>query len=269
MILPERPEMPGGLNTPKDKMVENIKHNIRLGLPQVHAYPPNPQETVVLVFGGPSLKTNLRALRRLAPKCYVVTVNGSHDYLISEGFKPSGHIMLDARPDNACFVQNPIDTCHYFIASQCDPSVFEALKGYHLEIFHCDLGEETGAVEVLRRYYLNSYHIIIGGSTVGLRSFMLMRTLGFTRFEVFGFDSCFMGNRHHAYEQALNSSDTKEIKVEGLEKTFHCTGWMLRQAYEFQDFVRHAGGLFKCRVHGSGLIATMIKAGAGAKLKET
>ena len=264
-VLPEKPEMPSGLNTPSERMLENIKVNIQRGLPQAKAYQ-NSNETVILAYGGPSLKRNLKALKKLTPTCPLVTVNGVHDYLISEGCVPSVQIMLDARPDNVCFVQNPVETCKYLVASQCDPSVFGALEGYDVHIFHCDLG--VGEDEVFKDYYLGeNYRIIMGGSTVGLRALILMRTLGFSKFEIFGFDSCFLGNEHHSFQQDLNAKDAKAVKLEGLGRTFYCTGWMLRQAYEFQDLVKHAGKLLKCRIHGNGLIANMVK--AGAQLKES
>lgn len=264
-ILPAKPDMPGSLNTPPEKMLENIRVNIARQLPQVKVYPAN-GETAILAFSGPSLRTNLKSLKRLTPRCPLVTVNGSHNWLIGEGCVPSAHIMLDARPSNAAFVAEPVETCRYLIASQCAPEVFEALEGYDVHIFHCDLG--AGEAELLKRHYLGkNFHVVMGGSTVGLRSLMLLRMLGFKKYEIFGFDSCFMGSRHHAFPQGLNDGDRKAVELEGMNRKFFCSPWMLRQAYEFQELARHAGHLFQCKIHGNGLIANMVR--AGAQLKET
>lgn len=264
-VLPEKPEMPGGLNTSIERMLANIRTNIERHLPQVKVYRENP-DTAILALSGPSLKSNLKRLKRLTAKCPLVTVNGSHDWLIEQGCVPSAHIMLDARESNADFVRNPVASCRYLIASQCDPAIFHALEDHDVRIFHCDLG--VGEDKLLKNYYCGkNYHIVMGGSTVGLRALMLLRMLGFKKFEIFGFDSCFMGSRHHAFDQALNDKDVKSVELEGQGGKFFCAPWMLRQAYEFQDLAKHAGHLFRCRVHGNGLIASMI--GAGAKLKET
>ena len=265
-VLPAQPDLPGKLNTPTETMLDNIRANVRRQLPQVKMYAESP-DTAILALSGPSLKTNLRSLKRLTKTCPLVTVNGSHDWLISQGCVPSAHIMLDARDSNADFVRNPIKSCRYLIASQCSPAVFEALEGYEVHIFHCDLG--AGEDKVLTDYYCGkNYHIVMGGSTVGLRALMLLRMLGYKRYEIFGFDSCFMGNRHHAFPQALNDKDVKAAVIGNSDREFVCAPWMLRQAYEFQDLAKHAGHLFQCRIHGNGLIAAMVKAGAQAQLKE-
>ncbi len=263
-VLPAQPDLPGKLNTPTETMLANIRANVQRQLPQVKMYAESP-DTAILALSGPSLKTNLRSLKRLTKACPLVTVNGSHDWLIEQGCTPSAHIMLDARDSNADFVRNPIRSCRYLIASQCSPDVFKALEGYDVHIFHCDLG--AGEDKLLKEYYCGkNYHIVMGGSTVGLRALMLLRMLGYTKFEIFGFDSCFMGKKHHAFPQALNDKDVKSVELEGLGRKFFCAPWMLRQAYEFQELIKHAGHLFRCRIHGNGLIANMVK--AGAQLKE-
>ncbi len=265
-VLPAQPDLPGKLNTSGEQMLANVKANIQRSLPQVKPYYDNPDDAI-LALSGPSLATNLRALKRLTPTCPLVTVNGSHDWLIEQGCTPSAHVMLDAREANADFVRNPVKSCRYLIASQCHPKVFEALEKYEVHIFHCDLG--VGEEKALTDHYCGkNYHIVIGGSTVGLRAMMLLRMLGFKRLHIFGFDSCFLGKKHHAFPQALNDKDVITAEVGGMGRKFYCAPWMLRQAYEFQDLMRANGHLLRCKIHGSGLIATMVKAGAQAQLKE-
>ena len=57
----------------------------------------------------------------------------------------------------------------------------------------------------------------MGGSTVTLRAIHLFRMLGFSKFEVYGFDSCIIG-QHHAYEQKENDDEQviDVVKVEIL-----------------------------------------------------
>ncbi len=118
-----RDTVEGTVNAPHDDIVRNIGTNIRRQLPQVQLYPPNKYK-VALLLGGPSLA------KAEIPKGYrIATVNGTHDWALERGLRPSIHMMLDARPFNARFVEHPQDYCRYLINAQCDPSVFDALEG--------------------------------------------------------------------------------------------------------------------------------------------
>ncbi len=258
----------GGVNTIKKRILEHIDINIRRQLSQIKRY--QLQDTnIILACGGPSLKTNIKSLKRQYDKGYkVVSVNGSHDYLQDQGIKPAMHIMIDARPWNARFVQRPIDSCRYVIASQCHPDVFDALKDNDVNIYHVDVDEEVA--EILDKFYVSNqrYINIVGGSTVTLCSFIILRTLGFKYFDIYGFDSCFMDKKHHAYDQPENKEKPINILFED-GKRFVCSTWMVRQAYDFQQLVSYISkDLFKCRVHGNGLIAHMMKTGAAMKVEE-
>lgn len=264
----------GGLNTTQEKILSHVKHNIRLQLPQIKQF--QAQEVgLIIAAGGPSLKSNLKNLRRQYNRgSKLVTVNGTHDYMLDNGFKPSMHIMVDARPWNVRFVQRPISTCKYIVASQCHPSVFEALKDNETYIYHTS-GHDGPAEEELNKYYFKKFIRVVGGSTVVLNSFMLLRTLGFKYFDVYGFDSCYLGKKHHSYPQPENGKEAVvpvefKFKVNGKDETvvekpkkFFCASWMVRQAYDFQGLVRAIKpGLFKCRVHGPGLISYMMRTGS-------
>lgn len=249
------PEVKMKLNVPIDQIVENVKVNIRRGLPQVQ--PHDVQETPIAVVGGGwSLNETLDDLKeKHAAGMKVVSVNGSHDYLIQHGIRPSAHVQLDAREFNARFVRHWHPDCKYLIASQCHPSVFDALEGADVRIFHCENDAEK---EALDNYYLGHYHTVPGGSTVMLRAILLMRMLGFDHMEVYGFDSCYRGDEHHAYPQEENEEeDIGAMTVDGRE--FRCAPWMFSQAKEFIGFTKQFGGMINLIVHGDGLIAHMIK----------
>lgn len=264
--IPDSHTLFGGVNTTEERIVEHVTANIRRQLPQVKQY--QLQNTkIIFAAGGPSLKTNLKKLRRQynqGNKFALVTVNGTHDFMLDQGFIPKMHIMVDARPWNARFVQRPAKTCRYLLASQCHPSIFEALEGYDVSIYHTS-GHEDAASKVLEKYYFGKYIKVVGGSTVTLNSFMLLRTLGFRYFDVYGFDSCLLNNKHHSYDQSENDRDSVipvYLREGDEDRKFMCTSWMVRQAYDFRNLVRAIRpDLFKCRVHGNGLIAGMMKAG--------
>lgn len=252
-------EFKGQLNTSKDRLREHIERNIRLGLPQVRSYPPSAQECVIAA-GGPSLETHFADLVTLYGKgAKVVTVNGAHDYCVARGVIPSAHVMIDARPFNARFVANPVAACKYLIASQCHPSVFEALRDHETFIWHCDVSEETD--KIVKDFYFGHADIIPGGSTVTLRAIVLMSHLGWRNQHIVGFDGCVIEGQHHAYPQPENEND-KLISVWCDGRKFVCAPWMARQAEEFQELVKHLGNRFRLNVIGDGLIAHIVRTGA-------
>ena len=254
----------GGMNTSEDRIKQHIEHNIRLGLPQIKPYLLN-NDNVIIAGGGPSLESCFDELKEQYDKGYkVVAVNDTHDWLIERGIIPSVYVMLDGRPFNASFLNNPIPTCKYFLSSQCHPDSFRKLAGYQVYIFHCDAYNVEK--EILEPFYHNNYHIIIGGSTVVLRAIMLMRMLGFQYIDLYGFDSCWIDDKHHPYEQKQNDGEKtcilsfRDYDPDG--PTFKVSFWMGKQLQEFQRLVNQVGDLFKLNVHGDGLVAYMLKLGA-------
>ena len=97
----------------------------------------------------------------------------------------------------------------------------------------------------------------MGGATVALRAVHLLRMLGLHKFEMYGFDSCIMGE-HHAYEQPENDGE-QEIDVLVAEKEFRCTAAHYHQAKEFVEMIGKTGQHYDMIVHGEGLIAHIIK----------
>ena len=248
-----------GMNTDSEVLLKNIDINIRRQLPQCQAY--EMQDTpIAIVAGGPSLRDTRDELKaQYDAGVKLVAVNGTHDWLIANDMLPSVMVMVDGRESNHRFVQHPVETCKYLIASQCAPEVFDALDGQDVYIWHAanDMGENA----VLNDYYLGNYPLVVGGSTVTLRAIWLMRMLGFRRMDVYGFDSCYVGDAHHAYPQPENDgSEVRKVWCAGKE--FQCAAWQVSQAEDFMQFAGKLGDHFELNVHGDGLIAHIIKRGA-------
>jgi hypothetical protein len=252
----------GDLNRAQNEMVENVRANIQRPLPQAKFYEVNDQ-VISIACGGPSLADTFDDLKmKYDAGQKVIAVNGTHNWLVERGVNPSVHVVLDARKENVGFVAKPIPSCKYFLASQCDPSMFEALKDNQVFIFHADLDPEE-FLSALEEYYLGRYYLIPGGTTVTIRTIMLLTMLGFRWMEMYGFDSCWMDKQHHAYPQAMNDRDGRgRIVVEGRE--FRVAGWHVRQAKDFMELVKALGEVsgFNLTVHGDGLIAYLIATGA-------
>tara|TARA_Y100000296_G_scaffold55664_1_gene63868 strand:- start:620 stop:1474 length:855 start_codon:yes stop_codon:yes gene_type:complete len=258
------PEIICGVNEDKDKIRDNIRINIKRGLPQVKPYETQWEKTIGIALGGPTLKDTFPdLLEKRQNGMPVITVNGSHKYCMDNGLTPSGMVMLDSREFNNRFVYPLVEDCKYFISSQCHPSVFENLKDNKVWIWHC-AGDEN--FDLLKEVYGDDYYPVMGGATIALRAVHMLRMLGFHKFEMYGFDSCITGD-HHAYEQPEND-DEEILDVVVSGKEFICTAAHYHQAKEFVDMVSKTGEHYDLAVHGDGLISHIIKNPNSLKLKE-
>lgn len=262
------------VNTPDEIILEQVAFNIRRGLPQARPYEPN-VNTAIIVAGGPSLNlTEKELVETVWAGGKVIAVNGAYQWCVNHNIKPAAMVMMDAREFNSRFVETPVKDCHYLISSQCHPKAFELCRDRKVTIWH-SLSAGEAELALLDDFYQKIHHPVTLGTTVSLRAISLMRMLGFTKMEVFGLDSCWIGDDHHAYEQKENNGEKIMpvwIRPEGrddLAQRFICSVWQAKQAADFMELIKDRGELFKLNVHGPGLIATMIRTGAELEIDES
>ena len=212
--------------------LENIQSCLERGFPDMQGQAPHWGRWNIC-GGGPSLRKEYSKLK----KGVIVSVNGSHDYLLSKKVKPDVFVMVDPREHNERFVRRPQRGIKYLIAAHCDPEVFDRLEGYDVEIWY--------PIE-----YGLPLPSIGGGSTVGMRAISIGYILGFRNIHLYGFDGC-MKESHHAYPQKENDDEpVKKITYQG--KDFYMTEWQCAQAHNFEEMVKHLD--FNLTVHSSGVI---------------
>lgn len=269
-------ELHGCVNTDDETLRDHIKSAIRRGLPQIRRQAVN-GERVCLIGGGPSLEPTLPELRQaIFEGAKVVTVNGAYHWCIERNIHPSMQIVMDARPTNTRFVEPAIPNCHYVLASQCHPSLFDAVQDReHTWIFHAVADPDAKPERsILDAYYLGNWEGIAGGTTVVSRAIGLLRTLGYLSYDLFGVDSCFIDGQGHAYAQPENTRDRRMTFTAhptghpDKARTFVCAPWHVKQAEDFLQFIRFAGNHFRLNVHGDGLIAYMMRTAADVVLAQ-
>lgn len=249
----------GMLNVGEEKIKEQVAINIAGGWDQVSPHETNNVE-VMIVGGGPSLKNHIEDIKRLrAEGVKLVTLNGAYNWALEQGMKPSATIICDARDHNARFVKPVIDECKYLMCSQVHPSVLEGLPRDRTLLWHTSA---EAIHDTLLAQYPVSYPIP-GGSTVLLRAIPLLRMLGFTKFHLFGCDSCLSEEEaHHAYAQAENDRQTILPVVVTGGRIFQCNAWMISQAHEFIGLIQMLGDELELEVYGDGLLAYILREGA-------
>jgi SAM-dependent methyltransferase len=249
----------GVVNTGEDQIRKNVETNIAGDWMQVSPHESN-EEEVMILGGGPSLanfEQDIWLKRREGVK--LITLGGAYNWALEKGFRISGTIIVDARPFNARFVKPVVDDCKYFIASQCDPSVFEGLPKDRTYIWHTMADQIT---DLLKARY-DRWWSIPGGSTVLLRAIPLLRLLGFHRFHLYGCDSCLSGGTtHHAYEQVENNTEAILPVLTSDGRLFHCHPWMVAQSEEFLELVKFFGDEIDLAIYGDGLLSHLITTAA-------
>lgn len=242
------------LNTAAGIMVAQAERNLARDLPLFIEQPAHPAH-VCIVGGGPSLTETLPALRFHRDRGHLIAaLNGTHDWLIARGLVPDMHVMLDARAANVEFVRRPHKGVTYLIAAQCHPNVFDALEGQDVLVWVADV---PGMRELADRVP-KPIGLVGGGSTVGLKAMALFYLWGFRAQSLFGFDSCYRAESHHAYAQPLNDGERRiDALIHG--KRFSCAPWMLAQAEDFDaDARRLIDKGVTLKAYGSGLIQTLL-----------
>lgn len=250
---------PGELNTEEQQCVENVRQNLKGGWNQVVPHVTNDLEAMI-VGGGPSLQGQLDEIKRLRSEgVKLITLNGAYNWCLEHGLTPSAQIIVDARPFNARFTRPVVDSCVYLICSQCDPGVLEGLPKERTYLWHTSSDMFKAALD--EHYQSEPWFGVPGGTTVLLRGIPLMRMLGYTKFHLFGCDSCLEEGRHHAFSQPENDSEAVlPLSVGG--RTFMVHPWMAMQANEFIELVRHMADDVQLEIHGDGLLAHILRTGA-------
>jgi len=254
-------EYDGAVNTELEQVKENIRENAKTDWQLVHPHPLQNTE-VMMICGGPSLNDYTDEIIKLrAQGMPMITTNGTYNWALLNGMKPSMQLVIDAREFNKRFVTPVIDDCRYMLASQCHPSVFEGMPMDRTFAWH--VGSNTGDISDILDELYELWFPCPGGSTVTLRGLCLLRMLGFHKIHMYGFDSCHRGDEHHAYSQPENDYEaSRTIPVSVGGKVFWCDPWMFCQAKEWMEMVGLFGDEIDLNVKGDGLIAHIIKTGA-------
>ena len=242
-------------NTEPDILLGNVQRSVKRSLPWFD-FDESRQGSVCLVGGGPSLVDMIDQLEvRHQNGSKVWAMNGSYDYLVGQGIIPDAMVMLDARPENVRFVQKPYAKTTFYITSQCDEAVFDALKHYKVVLVHANT---PGVYDLLEHEKARPVHLMGGFTTVGILSLILAKLQGFERIFLFGMDSSYQDGEHHAYKQESNNAD-RVIDAMINDVTYKCAPWMAQQVTDFQNVVAGFDDV-TIEVCGDGLLHQMAKA---------
>jgi len=237
-------------NVNHDVIVRNIGINSKRDIEWLELKNATERE-VVIVGGGPSLAGDIEEIRRKwYEDAYVIALNGAASYLQENDIDPDAIVVIDARDSNIKFIAEDI-AYEYYLASQCDPSLFDKL-GRLATLFHIEipnLGEYVPGDRLIQA--------IGGGCSVGLIAMSLAYVLGFRKMHLYGYDSSYQETTHHAYPQPENDGEPV-LDAHVCGRTFKAAPWMVTQVNQFQDLAKQLINLdCEIQVHGNGLLPTV------------
>jgi FkbM family methyltransferase len=239
-----------------EQMLANMRAAIARGLPVVTPCKAH-GHLMSIAGGGPSLADTYDQMSG-----FICSVNGSLKWLLEHdqnGLASYACGVMDAGAHIADgLVAHP--NVRYYVASVCDPAVFDKLKDCDVRLWHVtpQSTEDTSGVEaLLNEAYPNGWHAIAGGCTMGLRWVNLGYFLGFRKFHLHGMDSSFRKGATHAYPDRADSKE--HIFFDGFETRHN----FLAQVHDFADMLEWLHD-FDCNVEmevfGDGLLQNEWKA---------
>lgn len=236
-------------NVSDETLADNVKWakaNVGRWLTKLPAH----KRVAIIVGGGPSLADELWRIRGMrAAGGRIFACGNTARFLADHDIKPSSQVLLDARPENASFIQGG-DTI--YCASQCARETLQAaIAEDSLVCYHA---AQTSYAALTA----DSELLVGGGSTVGLKAIAIAYLAGYRHFRLFGFDSSYREDAHHAYPQALNDGE-RRLEVKVGDETFSCAPWMVSQAEEFKELlgILNMEGCVT-QVYGTGLIPSIV-----------
>jgi len=232
-----------------DKLLDHVIQSMKL--PIAHFAPSmHHDHEFVAVGSGPSLRDTVEEIRELKNRgCFVAAIKGAHDFLIERDIIPDIAVAVDPQPHiKQCFQLNREDVT-YFLASQCNPELFEFLKHRKIVLWHLLTGKE-GEKEALK-----GEAALGGGSTSGTRTLTLGWMMGFRKFHLFGFDSCLTGDDLKVHQKW----DGEVIEIMTGGRKFRCNPAMAAQVTEFEKIINLFKNQAQFKVYGDGAIPHLAK----------
>lgn len=192
------------------------------------------QGAAVLVAGGPSLRSRLKAIEaRRDHGQTIFAMNGACKFLNDCGVVPEYQVLLDPQE----FITHYIgDACAYLVSSQCHPKVMEKVNDIAEPIIWHFAAE--GVQEIVPSYEAGDC-FVGGGFTIGLCSMFLAYAMGYRTMHLYGYDSSSTTQGDHAYKAPVPGEDrwfdspqNATVTTAGGKK-FKTTLGLARQAQEF------------------------------------
>lgn len=214
-------------NTREAIIIENIKSSMQRGLPMLQISKELTTKPLVLVGSGPSA---LKYLDEMPPIEYdILAMNGSYKALLQRGIVPKYFAMLDARPENVNFLDDPRQETTFFLASQVHADCFNCLSEMqNVFMFHLNT---TACREIVKT---DAMFLGSSAGTIGMTALSIAGILGYRHLIGLGYDSSFepKTGRSHLLFQPQNA-EQQCLRVWLEDREYWTTPTMAQQVTDF------------------------------------
>jgi FkbM family methyltransferase len=234
------------------KRDEQMAYAIKTIKNRIDSGPDRGTDSIAVVCYGPSLHREWENIKNYK---YVITCSGAHKFLIEKGIIPNYHVDVDPRRHKIELLGTPHPDVEYLLASVIHPEYVDLIKDYNVKLWHA---YHSDSLNTLPLSFPRGEWVFPGGCTVGLRTLLIARFLGFKNMGLFGMDSSFPeSNKGEHADFHPNPSKTENIvKVEYQNVVYHTTFAMIEYA---RQFFKEISMLPDCNIamHGNGLLQNM------------
>ena len=238
---------------PSPNILANVSYSSRL----ITSYlqPCDPHDMVaVFCSGGPTLMDHLGAILELAkdPSNYILCVKHAHDRLIQAGVVPWGCVLLDPRPHVQDFIENPHPKVNYIVATMCHPTTIDRLVDAKARVLGYNALVGAGEETVLppKSYLIN------GGTTSAVRGISVLHFLGFRKFQLFGYDSCYEKPKN--LKEKTKTGQQKHYEVASAGRKFWTDAELVAQCQDMEKLLEVAP-MLDIEVFGDGLLQHIVR----------
>lgn len=274
-------------NCAPDKEIQaNIEGAMLRGLPFIQQCRAHDM-TAAMCSGGPSLMGDLGEISKYSTSSSrVVCVKHSHDMLIGAGVVPWGCLLLDPRDHVKDFIERPHPEITYLVGTMCHPTTLDRLmeKKAKIRLYHAHVGAgEEGAVRMANLFSLREHNrvreilakvladddskhrllglidfprqqysdkLVGGGTTSAMRGINVLYMLGFRKFRLYGYDSCFLQEPDLTLKTKAGHPKNFTVTVAGRE--FWTDGELICQYQDLQSLMKQMPDI-DIEVSGDGL----------------
>ena len=259
MVVTPKAAWPGKANlviktqncVPDQNIKANIKYHMELNESFITECAKH-GDTAVMVSAGPGFHERIPEIRKLARQKdqRIICVKHSHDLLIKKKIVPWACMLLDPRSHVQDFIENPHPDVIYFVASMCHPTTLDQLldKGARVFGYHAHVG--AGEQEVIGK----GHFMVGGGSTSAVRGISVLHALGFRKFKLYGYDSCYPDASKIDLEAKDRKGNQKYFQVEVSGRKFVTDAELTAQAQDFDKLMDQAQDL-DIEVVGDGMVS--------------
>ena len=165
----------------------------------------------IVVSSGPSLKKNIRLLKKMKNKAFILACDSAVKYLIEEEIVPDAFVNLDVNK-KMDFDYKDIEGCPAFFALDSSITMTEKVTGK--KIFYQAANEYY---ETICERFQEEYCGVDTGGSVACNAFDILRFMGCKKIVLIGQDLAFTGNEIYPGQKKDEIEGYKNRELEEVE----------------------------------------------------